>query len=179
LEGVISLPPGLVSGLFYLAPDGSEPSAAPVAIRLPPGFLPLLQAGDRVVLQVRPETGASGPVLVLSQPQDLRRIVEGSLPQALDTAPSEIQTALQGRRVRVLGSILAVGDSTLLLADLHRPEAPALSVSLSTAALAPAPQPGEVWKATGYVCCDRESDSGSTRCRLHVPSYDDLTRVMP
>jgi hypothetical protein len=179
LQGVITLPPGLVDGLFYLAPDGGEPSAAPLAIRLPTGFLPLLQSGDRVEVHVQADADLSELALALRQPQDMRRIAEGTPLQPLVAPPSGVDIRSHGLRMRVLGSILTSTQDELQLADLHSPKAPTLRVVLAYAAVDPIPQPGEVWSATGYALCQESSESGAAVCQLHVIAGDDLQRLLP
>lgn len=175
VEGVVTVPPGLVNGSFYLADAQGEG----LRVYLPLEEFPPLALGDQVRVTGRRATFRGEAELQPLAATSVERLAAGAAPQPAAVSPAAVGEALEGRLVTLTGAVVRVDDDSLYLADLHAPTASPLRVTVlrSLGWPLPAAAPGQVWQVTGVVAqLEGRTPGGGHRLLVRFPS--DLTRIL-
>ncbi|HMN28330.1 MAG TPA: lamin tail domain-containing protein, partial [Caldilineaceae bacterium] len=181
--GVVTLPPGLIDHVIYVADPAAFPfgpfAGAGIQVYLRKGEFPTLHEGDQVRIRGWLNSHRGELELTADQPDKITLIATGAPLLPLSMHGSQLGEQLEGRLVTLRGVVVGWQGDSILLADPTHPEAEPVRVVVRSSLgwQRPYVQKGDVWQATGIVSQLAKEAPWNGGYRVLVRHEDDLVRI--
>lgn len=181
VRGVVTLEPGRLHSLIYLAQPAADHVIAGSGLRvyLPWGDFPALREGDWVEARGLLQSFRGERELRPAGPSGVVRLEAGAplLPQVI--ALAQVGEGVEGQLVRFEGVIAATDGDSLFLADPAAPGLPPMRVIVARSLGWPPPvaAAGELWQVTGIVSQSARAAPWNGGYRVLVRAPADLVRL--
>lgn len=183
LDGLVTVPPGLLDRSIYVADPARYPNGpfagAGVQVYLRRGDYPQLREGDQVRVRGWIESFRGELQLVAAGPEQIIRVAPSAHLLPLSVSIAQVGEKLEGRLVTFRGLVTGVQGDTVYLVDPLRQRAGSVRVVIRKTLgwTPPAITRGEIWEVTGIVSqfAYEAPWNGGYRVLVRVPG--DLVRV--